>query len=86
MLFGMSLIAVISAFIYRYALLQNKLKLVLSWPFLISLGFLHCGYMMPAITFYILGTGDRAAIDRAIATVNEILKSINSCKKKLFNS
>ncbi|KAE9546490.1 hypothetical protein FO519_010298, partial [Halicephalobus sp. NKZ332] len=42
--FGSSTIAIISAFIYRYAALKNKINFILSWPFLLFLGVLHFTY------------------------------------------
>ncbi|KAE9547958.1 hypothetical protein FO519_008829, partial [Halicephalobus sp. NKZ332] len=66
--FGASAIAILSAFIYRYAALVNKIDIILSWPFLIFLGVLHIGYEIPTVILYCLGATNRTAIDEAILT------------------
>ena len=76
-------IAVLSAFIYRYAVLYKRLRIILSWKFLAFLAFLHIFYKSPIWILYRLSGHDGAAIHRTIVQV--ALLSISSYKDCIFS-
>ena len=62
-------IAVLSAFIYRYALLKNELEKILNWKFLTFLGFLHVFNQAPNWVFLRISTANTTLITNMIVEV-----------------
>ena len=72
--FGGVTVAVLSAFIYRYAILKGKLKAILSARFLVFLMILHLGYEVPAITLSHLLAMNTTAVEESIIKVSYLYK------------
>ncbi|KAE9555314.1 hypothetical protein FO519_001473 [Halicephalobus sp. NKZ332] len=59
-------IAVLSAFGYRYAVMNDLTSKLMKKKVLIPLGIFHVVYMSPTIAFYLLSIGDREAIEKSL--------------------
>lgn len=65
-------IAVLSAFIYRYALLKNKVNTMLNWKFLTVLGFLQLFNQAPNWVFLRISTSNVTLVSEMIVKVRII--------------
>ena len=69
-------ISVLSAFAYRYAVMNDLISKMIRKRVLIPLGIFHVVYMFPTITFYLLSIGNRKAIENSLIEVSHVFNSI----------
>ena len=72
--FGGVTVAVLAAFIYRYAVLKGNPKTILSIKFLIFLAIPHLGYEIPAIALSHLLAMNTTVVEESIVKVSYLYK------------
>ena len=75
-LFSGTTMAVLSAFIYRFAVLKGKLSTILGAKFLTFLAFLHITYEIPAGIFIHLCALNNTAVEEAIVKVDFLFSQL----------
>ena len=83
LMYGGTEIAILSAFIYRYAALHRRMNAILNWRFLTFLGLFHLFHKSPSWIFYHFAVSNGTAIRESILQVNFL---IHYCRKVKFSA